>query len=214
MDSAGAVCPVPQATPTPGSHALGTHLERIFMRRGTSERLLRLSIEFIHWHLAQVEVLNASKIDCCNGIALGISTLAEGVNAALGAEVMLDNVLVKSVRAGGGLWSPESQRCSGNKPEERCPSGADGAIAGEAAVNFAVHVEGYRTAVATTGMCSHGCLPHKLVNAFETKKGNPMPVGSLDLWDKTAMGWGLTRNVESNRNARPAAQRPRAVAGP
>jgi len=60
----------------------------------------------MHWNLAQVEVLYASKIDCCNGIALGISTFAEGVNAALCAEAMLDNVLVKGVCAGGGLWCP------------------------------------------------------------------------------------------------------------
>jgi hypothetical protein len=66
--------------------------------------LLRLSIEFIHWNLAQVEVLYASKIDRCNGIALWISTFAEGVNAALCAEAMLDHVLVKGVCAGVGLW--------------------------------------------------------------------------------------------------------------
>ena len=59
--------------------------------------LLRLSIEFMHWNLAQVEVLDASKIDCCNGIALGISSFAEGVNAALCAETMLDDVLVEGV---------------------------------------------------------------------------------------------------------------------
>ena len=138
--------------------AVGAQLARGARRYGTSARLLRLSIEYIHWNLAQVEVLYASKIDCCNGIALGISTFAEGVNAALCAEAMLDNVLVKSVRTGGRLRSPESQRCSWNEPEERRPSGANGAIAGEAAVNFAVHVERYGTAVAATGMCSHDFL--------------------------------------------------------
>ena len=122
------------------------------------EELLRLSIEFLHWNLAQVEVFYASKIDCCNGVALGICALAKGVNAALCAEAMFDNVLVKSVCAGVGLWSPEAQRCSGNEPEERRPSGADGAIAGETAVNVAVHIEGDRTAVATTPMCRHDFL--------------------------------------------------------
>ena len=87
-------------------------------RHGALARLLGLSIELVYWNLAQVEVLYTSKIDCCNGIALGISTFAEGVNPALCTEAMLDDVLVKGVCAGVGFWCLESQRCSGNEPKE------------------------------------------------------------------------------------------------
>ena len=55
------------------------------------------------WNLAEVKVLYASKIDCCNGMALGISAFAERVDAALCAEAMIDNVLIKGVRASGRL---------------------------------------------------------------------------------------------------------------
>jgi hypothetical protein len=59
--------------------------------------LCRSPIVALHWDTVQIDTLKTTNIHSSHGVAFWIDSLAKRMNAACGAKVMFDDVLVEGV---------------------------------------------------------------------------------------------------------------------
>ena len=103
----------------------------------------------------KVDSVDAAQVDRGHAVALRVRAFAVWMDAAGGAEAMLDRMLVEGVGAGGVFRGEQGESVAGDEPEQRSFTRADRAVAGQGAVDVAFELEDDVPAVAAS-FASHG----------------------------------------------------------
>lgn len=93
---------------------------------------------------------------------LGSKSLPERMHAALGAEPMLDDVLVERVRACVFVWRKQFQLFARDEPHESTLASADGAVAGHRTSERSFELKGDGAAV-TASFVEHSLSPIEVI---------------------------------------------------
>ena len=96
------------------------------------------------------------------------------MDPALGAEAVIDHVLVERVGAGRGLRGLHGQTFSRNEPQEGSPARTDGTVTRQPAIYFAFNFERDVSAVAASNVGRH-CSYSKLAIADRSANVSNVP---------------------------------------
>src|SRR5688572_15705276 len=119
--------------------------------------------------LLEIDALEAAGVDRRHALARRIDALAEGMDAAGRAEMMLDDVLVERVDLGVLLGSEETEVLARHEPEERSLARADGAIAGHHLLELAFDLELHACAMAAALVFHSRLLRKKTTRSVSSK---------------------------------------------
>src|SRR5690606_20843277 len=102
------------------------------------------------------DAFQAAHVDGGSFVALRVRALAIGMDAALGAEAMLDGVGVEGVRAAVLFRRGEPEIGARHEPQQRALALAHRAVAVDHRADLAVDLEGDAAAMAAS-LVFHGC---------------------------------------------------------
>src|SRR6266850_3295432 len=108
----------------------------------------RPAVEILDGERRKLDAFEAARIHCRHLVAFRIGGFAERVDAAIGAEAVLDGVLVEQVGAQILLRRQQMQFLARNEPHKHSLPGAHRAVARRDVLDLAFHLEGDLAAVA------------------------------------------------------------------
>lgn len=122
------------------------------------KRSVRGAIVVVHGNRIEVDPVQAAQVHRRHRPALRVDAFAIRMDAAGGAEAVLDHALVEGVGAGRLVRRAQAQAFARHEPQQRAAAAAQRAIAGDRAIDLAFDLEGHGAAV-TASFMQHDASP-------------------------------------------------------